>query len=68
MVAVAVVLISDLHLHFLTKGKPAMPPPVTVRPKKPVPPHRAAAAAGRCTSRGPPSSTGSWWSRLWRRW
>ncbi len=36
MVAVAVVLISDLHLHFLTKGKPAMPPPVKVRPKKPV--------------------------------
>ena len=38
MVAVAVVLISDLHLHFLTKGKPAMPPPVKVRPKKPAPP------------------------------
>jgi hypothetical protein len=25
MVAVAVVLISDLHLHFLTKGKPSLP-------------------------------------------
>ena len=68
MVAVAVVLLSDLHLHFLTKGKPATPPPFTVRPRKTAPPHRPAAAAGRCTSRGPRSSTGCWWSRLWRRW
>ncbi len=34
IVAVATVLISDLHLHFLTKGKPAMPPPVKIRPHK----------------------------------
>jgi Domain of unknown function (DUF4129) len=36
IVAVAVVLISDLHLHFLTNGKPIRPPLTTVRTKKPV--------------------------------
>jgi hypothetical protein len=38
MVAVAVVLISDLHLHFLSKGKPTTPPPLFKgKPKTPPP-------------------------------
>src|ERR1700679_3249513 len=42
MVAVAVVLISDLHLHFLSKGKPPpAPPPFTgkLKPPPPIPQH-----------------------------
>jgi hypothetical protein len=41
MIAVAAVLISDLHLHFLTSGKPVTPRPATRRPKKPVLPPAA---------------------------
>ena len=37
MVAVAVVLISDLHLHFLTKGKPPPTAPHTGKLKTPPP-------------------------------
>jgi Domain of unknown function (DUF4129) len=37
MVAVAVVLISDLHLHFLTTGKPSATLPNKGRTKKPPP-------------------------------
>jgi hypothetical protein len=37
MVAVAVVLISDLHLHFLTKGKPPTTLPHTGKLKTPPP-------------------------------
>ena len=67
MVAVAVVLISDLHLHFLTKGSRRRRRRTrSGRKTPPLPPQ--AAAAGRCTSRGSPSSTGSWWSRWWRPW
>ena len=69
MVAVAVVLITDLHLHFLGKGKAA---DVAGAAQEQAEDAAAAtgrqAAAGRCTSRGPPSSTVSWWSRWWRRW
>ena len=68
MVAVAVVLITDLHLHFLTKGKPASRRRWSQSGRRRRCRRRAQAAAGRCTSRGPPSSTGSWWSRWWRRW
>jgi hypothetical protein len=46
MVAVAVVLISDLHLHFLTSGKPVRPPLATRRPKKPVLPPGAGGGGG----------------------
>jgi hypothetical protein len=38
MVAVAVVLISDLHLHFLSKGKPPPAPPFTGKGKLKTPP------------------------------
>ena len=69
MVAVAVVLISDLHLHFLTKGRPPkLPAPSRPRQPKAPPPPQITAAAGRCTSRGAPSSTVSSWSRCWRPW
>src|ERR1700729_2102333 len=45
MVAVAVVLISDLHLHFLTKGK--LPPTTPLKGKpKPPPPLRAHGGGG----------------------
>jgi hypothetical protein len=37
MIAVAVVLISDLHLHFLTNGKLPTTPPFKVKTKKPPP-------------------------------
>ena len=62
MVAVAVVLISDLHLHFLSKGKLPPTPPFNGKHKLKTLPSlsRTTAAAGRCTSRGPPSSTVSW--------
>jgi hypothetical protein len=42
MVAVAVVLISDLHLHFLSKGKPPTTPPVfkgKLKTPPPIPQH-----------------------------
>jgi Domain of unknown function (DUF4129) len=38
MVAVAAVLISDLHLHFLSKGKPPPAPPFTGKGKLKTPP------------------------------